>query len=243
MDCGIPFCHSGCPLGNLIPDWNDLVYRDRWPDAIDALHATNNFPEFTGRICPAPCEAAVRARHQRRRRHDQADRAVDHRPRLGGGLGQARAARRAARGKTVAVVGSGPAGLAAAAGAEPASATRSRCSSATTASAACCASACRTSSSRSGSCSAASTRSSRGGRRDAHRRERRRATSRATSCASSSTRSCSRSARRSRATCPCPAASSTACTSRWSTSSMRNRCVARRVPRRHADHAPPASTS
>src|SRR2546423_10583143 len=58
MDCGIPFCHSGCPLGNLIPDWNDLVYRDRWRDAIDALHATNNFPEFTGRICPAPCEAA-----------------------------------------------------------------------------------------------------------------------------------------------------------------------------------------
>ena len=58
MDCGIPFCHSGCPLGNLIPDWNDLVFRDRWREAIDALHATNNFPEFTGRICPAPCEAA-----------------------------------------------------------------------------------------------------------------------------------------------------------------------------------------
>jgi glutamate synthase (NADPH/NADH) small chain len=58
MECGVPFCHSGCPLGNLIPDWNDLVYRDRWKDAIEALHATNNFPEFTGRICPAPCEAA-----------------------------------------------------------------------------------------------------------------------------------------------------------------------------------------
>jgi glutamate synthase (NADPH/NADH) small chain len=58
MECGVPFCHSGCPLGNLIPDWNDLVYRDRWKDAIGALHATNNFPEFTGRICPAPCEAA-----------------------------------------------------------------------------------------------------------------------------------------------------------------------------------------
>jgi hypothetical protein len=58
MDCGIPFCHSGCPLGNLIPDWNDLVYRDRWKAAIDRLHATNNFPEFTGRICPAPCEGA-----------------------------------------------------------------------------------------------------------------------------------------------------------------------------------------
>ncbi len=58
MDCGIPFCNQGCPLGNLIPDWNDLVYRDRWREAIDRLHATNNFPEFTGRLCPAPCEAA-----------------------------------------------------------------------------------------------------------------------------------------------------------------------------------------
>ena len=58
MDCGVPFCHEGCPLGNLIPDWNDLVYRDKWREAIDQLHATNNFPEFTGRICPAPCESA-----------------------------------------------------------------------------------------------------------------------------------------------------------------------------------------
>ena len=58
MDCGIPFCHQGCPLGNLIPDWNDLVYRHRWQAAIDRLHATNNFPEFTGRLCPAPCEGS-----------------------------------------------------------------------------------------------------------------------------------------------------------------------------------------
>ncbi|MCW2967835.1 MAG: glutamate synthase subunit beta, partial [Solirubrobacteraceae bacterium] len=58
MECGVPFCHNGCPLGNLIPDWNDLVYRDRWQDAIRQLHATNNFPEFTGRLCPAPCEAS-----------------------------------------------------------------------------------------------------------------------------------------------------------------------------------------
>ena len=58
MDCGIPFCNDGCPLGNLIPDWNDLVYRDQWRAAIERLHATNNFPEFTGRLCPAPCEAA-----------------------------------------------------------------------------------------------------------------------------------------------------------------------------------------
>ena len=58
MECGVPFCHNGCPLGNLIPDWNDLVYRDLWRDAIERLHATNNFPEFTGRLCPAPCEGA-----------------------------------------------------------------------------------------------------------------------------------------------------------------------------------------
>ena len=56
MDCGIPFCHMGCPLGNIIPDWNDMVYRERWKEAIDRLHATNNFPEFTGSLCPAPCE-------------------------------------------------------------------------------------------------------------------------------------------------------------------------------------------
>ena len=58
MDCGIPFCHEGCPLGNLIPDWNDLVYRDKWAAAIDRLHKTNNFPEWTGRLCPAPCEGS-----------------------------------------------------------------------------------------------------------------------------------------------------------------------------------------
>src|SRR5258705_3447930 len=58
MDCGVPFCHTGCPINNVIPDWNDLVYRGRWKDAVRQLHATNNFPEFTGRICPAPCEAA-----------------------------------------------------------------------------------------------------------------------------------------------------------------------------------------
>ena len=58
MDCGVPFCHTGCPVNNLIPDWNDLVYHGRWEAAIRRLHATNNFPEFTGRICPAPCEAS-----------------------------------------------------------------------------------------------------------------------------------------------------------------------------------------
>ena len=58
MECGVPFCHNGCPVNNLIPDWNDLVYRDRWEAAIEQLHRTNNFPDFTGRLCPAPCEAA-----------------------------------------------------------------------------------------------------------------------------------------------------------------------------------------
>ena len=58
MDCGVPFCHNGCPLTNLIPDWNDFIYHGRWHDAVRQLHSTNNFPEFTGRICPAPCEAS-----------------------------------------------------------------------------------------------------------------------------------------------------------------------------------------
>ena len=58
MDCGIPFCHNGCPVNNLIPDWNNLVYHEQWQAAVEALHSTNNFPEFTGRICPAPCEEA-----------------------------------------------------------------------------------------------------------------------------------------------------------------------------------------
>ncbi|MBV9827691.1 MAG: glutamate synthase, partial [Alphaproteobacteria bacterium] len=58
MDCGIPFCHDGCPVNNQIPDWNNLVYRDQWQQALTNLHSTNNFPEFTGRICPAPCEAS-----------------------------------------------------------------------------------------------------------------------------------------------------------------------------------------
>src|SRR5437868_15189911 len=62
MDCGVPFCHNGCPVNNIIPDWNDLVFRGRWKDAIRVLHSTNNFPEFTGRICPAPCERSEERR-------------------------------------------------------------------------------------------------------------------------------------------------------------------------------------
>lgn len=113
MDCGVPFCHTGCPLNNLIPDWNDLVYRDRWREAIRALHATNNFPEFTGRICPAPCEAscvlginspavAIKVVEQN---------IIDHAFRQGWIVPEPPEQR---TGKRVAVIGSGPAGLAAA---------------------------------------------------------------------------------------------------------------------------------
>ncbi|MGO4202922.1 glutamate synthase subunit beta [Rhodococcus sp. TAF43] len=113
MDCGIPFCHNGCPLGNLIPEWNDLVHKDRWRESIDRLHATNNFPEFTGRLCPAPCEAAcVLGINQdavtiKQVEVEIIDRAFDE-----GWVQPVRASH--ITGKKVAVVGSGPAGLAAA---------------------------------------------------------------------------------------------------------------------------------
>lgn len=113
MDCGIPFCHNGCPLGNLIPEWNDLVYKDRWREGIDRLHATNNFPEFTGRLCPAPCEAScVLGINQdpvtiKQVEVEIIDRAFDE-----GWVQPVRASH--ITGKKVAVVGSGPAGLAAA---------------------------------------------------------------------------------------------------------------------------------
>ena len=111
MDCGIPFCHQGCPLGNLIPEWNTLVWRDDWRDAIERLHATNNFPEFTGRLCPAPCEAAcvlgINADPVTIKQVEVeiVDRGWDEgwiSPQIPDRL----------TGKTVAVVGSGPAGLA-----------------------------------------------------------------------------------------------------------------------------------
>ena len=114
MECGVPFCHSGCPLGNLIPDWNDLVYRDRWREAIDALHATNNFPEFTGRICPAPCEAAcVLDINDDPVTIKQIEQAIIDRAWAEGWVVARIPEWRS--GRSVAVVGSGPAGLAAAA--------------------------------------------------------------------------------------------------------------------------------
>ena len=112
MDCGIPFCNNGCPLGNLIPDWNDLVHRDHWREAIDRLHATNNFPEFTGRLCPAPCEAAcVLGINQdpvtiKQVEVEIIDRAWDE-----GWVAPVPPS--VLTGKRVAVIGSGPAGLAA----------------------------------------------------------------------------------------------------------------------------------
>lgn len=113
MDCGIPFCHQGCPLGNLIPEWNDLIYKDQWREATDRLHATNNFPEFTGRLCPAPCETACVVGINREPVTIKnvevaiADKAWDDR-RVVPVVPEWHT------NKTVAVVGSGPAGLAAA---------------------------------------------------------------------------------------------------------------------------------
>ncbi len=111
MDCGIPFCHKGCPLGNIIPDWNDLVYRGRWRTAVDRLHATNNFPEFTGRICPAPCEEAcvLNINNDPVTIKQIEKQIIDHAWKAGW-VGPRPPAERT--GKRVAIIGSGPAGLA-----------------------------------------------------------------------------------------------------------------------------------
>ena len=111
MDCGIPFCNNGCPLGNLIPDWNDLVYKDDWRAAIEALHATNNFPEFTGRLCPAPCEAAcVAGIGTDAVTIKNVELSIIERAWREGWVEPVIASKQT--GKSVAVVGSGPAGLA-----------------------------------------------------------------------------------------------------------------------------------
>lgn len=111
MDCGVPFCHTGCPLGNIIPDWNDLVYRGRWRDAIARLHATNNFPEFTGRLCPAPCEeACVLGINEPPVTIEQIEKEIVERAFAEGWVVPEPPEQRT--GKKVAVIGSGPAGLA-----------------------------------------------------------------------------------------------------------------------------------
>jgi glutamate synthase (NADPH/NADH) small chain len=113
MDCGIPFCHSGCPLGNVIPDWNDLVYRGKWREALERLHLTNNFPEFTGRLCPAPCEAAcVLSINDKPVTIEMIENAIANRAWAEGWVAPEPPQERS--GRRVAVVGSGPAGLAAA---------------------------------------------------------------------------------------------------------------------------------
>jgi glutamate synthase (NADPH/NADH) small chain len=113
MDCGVPFCHTGCPVNNLIPDWNDLVYRGRWKEAVRQLHSTNNFPEFTGRICPAPCEAAcVLGINQPAVTIKQIEKSIVERGFAEGFIRPEPPKFRS--GRRVAVVGSGPAGLAAA---------------------------------------------------------------------------------------------------------------------------------
>ena len=113
MDCGIPFCNNGCPVNNLIPDWNDLVYRGRWQEAIATLHSTNNFPEFTSRICPAPCEAACTLNIQQAPVGIKSiERAIIDKAGENGWVVPQPPARKS--GKKVAVVGSGPAGMAAA---------------------------------------------------------------------------------------------------------------------------------
>ena len=113
MDCGVPFCHTGCPVSNIIPDWNDMVFRGRWREAIRVLHSTNNFPEFTGRICPAPCEAScVLAINEPAVTIKNIEKTIVDRAWDEGWIVPEVAARKT--GKRVAVVGSGPAGLAAA---------------------------------------------------------------------------------------------------------------------------------
>jgi glutamate synthase (NADPH/NADH) small chain len=113
MDCGVPFCHTGCPLNNIIPDWNDLVYRVRWKEAIRALHATNNFPELTGRVCPAPCEpACVLGINEPPVTIKNIEKTIIERAFREGWIRPESPSRRT--GKRVAIVGSGPSGLAAA---------------------------------------------------------------------------------------------------------------------------------
>jgi glutamate synthase (NADPH/NADH) small chain len=112
MECGVPFCHNGCPLGNLIPEWNDLVYRDSWREAIEQLHRTNNFPEFTGRLCPAPCEAAcvLEIEEGNAVSIKQVERAIVDRAWEEGWIAPQPPS--ALTGRSVGVVGAGPAGLA-----------------------------------------------------------------------------------------------------------------------------------
>src|SRR6202795_968355 len=111
MDCGIPFCQSGCPVNNIIPDWNDLVFRNNWREALEVLHSTNNFPEFTGRVCPAPCEAAcVLNINDNPVAIKSIEQAIIDKGYAEGWVGPQIPHRKS--GRKVAVIGSGPAGMA-----------------------------------------------------------------------------------------------------------------------------------
>ena len=206
MECGVPFCHNGCPLGNLIPDWNDLVYRDRWQEAIAQLHATNNFPDFTGRLCPAPCEAAcvLEIREGDAVTIKQIELAIVDRAFKEGWIMPEPPRRET--GQSVAVIGSGPAGMAAAQQLRRAghavtlferdeAAGRAR------------ALRCARLQDREAGRAAARRAADRRGSGAALRRGRRRRHRACRSCASASTRSCSPPARACRATCLCPGAS------------------------------------
>ena len=240
MECGVPFCHNGCPLGNLIPDWNDLVYRDRWRDAIDQLHATNNFPEFTGKLCPAPCEAAcvLEIREGDAVTIKQIEVSIINRAFDEGWVVPRPPSFET--GRSVAVIGAGPSGLAAA---QQLRRARPRGD--------------RLRARRGGRRARALRRAGLqdrevGGRappRPAPRRgravrvrgRRRASTSAPTSCASATTRSSSPPARACRATCRSRAASSTASTTRWSTSTAAT-AGSPATARARRRSAPPAST-
>ena len=218
MDCGIPFCHQGCPLGNLIPDWNDLVYREHWREAIDRLHATNNFPEFTGTLCPAPCEGSCVLGINDDPVTIKADRARDHRSRLRRGLGRARAAggahRQEGRGRRLR-----PRRARRRPAAQPRRPLGDRASSAPTGSAGCSATASPSSRWRSASLDRRLDQmEAEGVRFVTGRHVGRRTSIRRAICASEFDALAPGGGRvPRRATCPSPAASSTASTSRWST--------------------------
>ena len=240
MECGVPFCHNGCPLGNLIPDWNDLVYRDRWEDAIRQLHATNNFPEFTGRLCPAPCEAScvLEIREGDAVTIKQIENSIIDRAWEEGWV--VPRPPEVETGCAIAVVGAGPAGMAAAQqlrrdrpSGRALRARRGRRR----------ARALRRSGlqDREAARRAARGPAARRGRRGSLRRRRRRRRVRRRAARGVRRRSCSRPARASRATCRCRGATSRACTSPWTTST----CATARSPRptaRPARSRPPAST-
>ena len=217
MECGVPFCHNGCPLGNLIPDWNDLVYRDRWREAIVQLHATNNFPEFTGKLCPAPCEAAcvLEIREGDAVSIKQIEVSIVNRAWDEGWI--VPQPPQVETGRTVAVIGAGPAGLAAAQQLRRAGPRGHRLRA-------------RRGRRRPGPLRRAALQDREVGRRAAAGAARGRGravpSTASTSASTSPPRSCaprttpwsSPPARASRATCRSPAASSTASTTRWSTS-------------------------